>query len=117
MTLLKVHLPGIIATGAAEVLEVARIHQPAVARRNGDWVLLESAPAAERDHSLTPREREVLWWAAQGKSAREIAEILHIGERTVNEHSQNAIRKLGAANRTQAVAVALRERLIGKNHP
>jgi DNA-binding CsgD family transcriptional regulator len=107
----------IIATGAAEVLEVARIHQLAVARRNGDWELVESAPAKERDHSLTPREREVLWWAAQGKSAREIAEILHIGERTVNEHSQNAIRKLGAANRTQAVAVALRERLIGKNHP
>ena len=107
----------IVATGAAEVLEVARIHQLAVARRNGDWELVEPAPAAERDRSLSPREREVLWWAAQGKSARVIAEILDISERTVNEHSQKAIRKLGAANRTQAVATALRERLIGKNHP
>jgi DNA-binding CsgD family transcriptional regulator len=107
----------IAVSGAAEVLEVARIHQLAVARRNGDWELVEPAPVAERRHSLTPREREVLWWAAQGKSAKEIAEILNISERTVNEHSQKAIRKLGAANRTQAVATALRERLIGKNHP
>ena len=107
----------IVASGAAEVLEVARAHQLAVARRNGDWELVEPAPATARDHSLTPREREVLWWAAQGKSAWEIGEILQIAKRTVDEHTQNAIRKLGAVNRTQAVATALRERLIGKNLP
>ena len=42
-------------------------------------------------------------------------EILHIAKRTVDEHTQKAIRKLGAANRTQAVAIALRERLIRKS--
>lgn len=104
-------------SGAAEVLEVARAHQLAVARRNGDWELVEPAPATKRTHSLTWREREVLWWAAQGKSAWEIGEILHISKRTVDEHTQNAIRKLDATNRTQAVAVALRERLIDKNPP
>jgi LuxR family quorum sensing-dependent transcriptional regulator len=65
--------------------------------------------AVATTHSLTPREREVLWWAAQGKSASEVAEILHISKRTVEEHTQNAIRKLGTDNRTQAVAIALRE--------
>ncbi len=70
-----------------------------------------------REHSLTPREREVLWWAAQGKSAWEIGEILHIAKRTVDEHTQKAIRKLGAVNRTQAVAIAFSERLLGKSSP
>jgi DNA-binding CsgD family transcriptional regulator len=107
----------IVASGAAEVLEVARAHQLAVARRNGDWELLEPMPTTASAHSLTPREREVLWWAAQGKSAWEIGGILHISKRTVDGHTHNAMRKLGAANRTQAVAIALRERLIGKSPP
>jgi LuxR family quorum sensing-dependent transcriptional regulator len=55
---------------------------------------------------------EVLTWAARGKSAREIGEILHITKRTVDEHAHNAVRKLGAANRTQAVAIAQRSRII-----
>jgi LuxR family quorum sensing-dependent transcriptional regulator len=61
---------------------------------------------------LTPREREVLAWAAQGKSAWEIGEILMIAKRTVDEHAQTAMRKLGAVNRTQAVAIAIRHRLF-----
>jgi LuxR family transcriptional regulator, quorum-sensing system regulator BjaR1 len=61
---------------------------------------------------LTRREREVLAWSAQGKSAWEIGEILSVGKRTVDEHAQTAMRKLGAANRTQAVAIALRHRLF-----
>ena len=62
--------------------------------------------------NLTPREREALTWVALGKSAWEIGEILHIAKRTVDEHTQTAMHKLGAANRTQAVAIALRERMI-----
>lgn len=104
-------------SGAAEVLEVAQAHQLAVARRKGDWTVVEFVPVKARDHPLTPREREVLWWAAQGKSAMQIGKVLHITKRTVDEHTHNAIRKLGAANRTQAVAIALRERLIVKNFP
>jgi LuxR family quorum sensing-dependent transcriptional regulator len=61
---------------------------------------------------LTQREREVLTWAAKGKSAWEIGEILDIAKRTVDEHVQQTFRKLGAVNRTQAVAIALRNHLI-----
>jgi LuxR family transcriptional regulator, quorum-sensing system regulator BjaR1 len=61
---------------------------------------------------LTSREREVLAWAAQGKSAWETGEILKVAKRTVDEHAQKAMRKLGAANRTQAVAIALRRALF-----
>ncbi len=105
-----------VASGAMEVLEVVRIHHLAVARRKGDWEVVEPVPAAG-PHALTLREREVLWWAAQGKSAREIGEILHITKRTVDQHTQNAMHKLGAVNWTQAAATALRERLIGNDPP
>ena len=47
----------------------------------------------------------------------QIGKVLHITKRTVDEHTHNAVRKLSAANRTQAVAIALRERLIVKNFP
>ena len=66
----------------------------------------------EKNRGLTPREREILAWIAQGKSALEIGTILCIAKRTVDEHAQNAARKLGAANRTHAVALALTQGII-----
>jgi LuxR family transcriptional regulator, quorum-sensing system regulator BjaR1 len=61
---------------------------------------------------LTPRETEVLRWVANGKSAWEIGEILIITKRTVDEHVQTIVRKLGAVNRTHAVALTLRDGII-----
>jgi len=61
---------------------------------------------------LTPRERDVLCWAANGKSAAETAELLAITERTVNAHAGAAITKLGASNRTQAIVRAMKHRYI-----
>lgn len=55
---------------------------------------------------LTPREIEVLKWAADGKTSSEISEILVISVDTVNFHVKNAIHKLNAANKTAAVARA-----------
>ena len=61
---------------------------------------------------LSAREREVLTWAAAGKSAAGIAKILNITERTAIAHTVNATHKLGASNKTQAVAKALQNKLI-----
>ncbi|HYA05872.1 MAG TPA: helix-turn-helix transcriptional regulator [Xanthobacteraceae bacterium] len=62
--------------------------------------------------TLTAREIEVLRWVANGKSAWEIGKILNITKRTVDEHVQRAVRKLGAVNRTHAVAITLRNGII-----
>lgn len=62
--------------------------------------------------TLTMREKEVLAWAAKGKTAWEVGEILHISQRTIDAHLQAAALKLGTLNKTQSVAVALREKLI-----
>lgn len=98
---------------AIDLLEVARAHQYAVARQNGGWKLVEAFEFGMNGaRPLTKREREVLQWAARGKSAWEIGEILQIAKRTVDEHVQTAGRKLGAANRAQSIAIAVRGRLI-----
>lgn len=61
---------------------------------------------------LTDRERDVLSWAARGKTTSEIAEILGLKSDTVEVYFKNNLRKLHANNRTQAVAKALVHGLI-----
>jgi LuxR family quorum sensing-dependent transcriptional regulator len=61
---------------------------------------------------LTPREIQVLRLVADGKSAKEIADLLHISKRTVDEHVKEAAEKLGAENRVHVVALALRCHII-----
>jgi len=62
---------------------------------------------------LTVRERDVLTWVARGKTSAEIAIILGLSERTINFHCDEAMKRLDVINRTQAVAKAIAERLIG----
>jgi DNA-binding NarL/FixJ family response regulator len=63
--------------------------------------------------ALSPREREVLRMLAEGGSYAEIGTSLFLSPDTVRAHAQRAMLKLGARTRTQAVAVALREAMIG----
>jgi LuxR family transcriptional regulator, quorum-sensing system regulator SolR len=66
----------------------------------------------EQNVVLTARERECLLWAANGKTAWEISQILGIAERTAVFHVNNVIQKLGAANRTQAIVRAVSLKLL-----
>lgn len=61
---------------------------------------------------LTPRECAVLRMAADGRELKSIAEALELGEETVRTHLRKAKSKMGARNRTQAVAEAIRQHLI-----
>jgi DNA-binding CsgD family transcriptional regulator len=94
------------------ILEVSRAHRFAIARRNGHWEFVTTVRAEQTAYPMTPRELEVLTWTAQGKSAKEIGTILGIGKRTVDEHAQSAMRKLGAVNRAHAVAIALQNGIV-----
>lgn len=100
------------ACTGSDVFNVARCHGIAVARRNKEWEFMAPVDANAASVSLTRREREVLTWIARGKTAVQIGGILQIAKRTVDEHTHSTMRKLGAANRTQAVAIALRSRTI-----
>ena len=67
---------------------------------------------ASNPRLLSPRQLEVLSLVSHGKSSKEIGGILGIAERTVEGRIVLAIRKLGAANRAHAVAIAFRNKLI-----
>ncbi len=100
-------------TSADELLNAIRlVHEgqtllaPAVAER------LVSGINSGGQESLTMRELEVLKLMGQGLSNSEIATELSIAQRTAKVHVQNILGKLGAANRTEAVSLAVRQQLI-----
>jgi DNA-binding NarL/FixJ family response regulator len=64
------------------------------------------------DETLTEREIEVLQQVAGGNRNRDIAEKLFITEETVKVHIKHIMEKLGAADRTQAVAIGVRRGII-----
>lgn len=57
---------------------------------------------------LTERESNVLYWIADGKTNREIGQILEMSPRTVNKHLEQIFKKLKVDNRTSAAAIAIR---------
>lgn len=69
--------------------------------------------ARDAEVRLTPRERQVLRALSHGASYARCAHDLGVAEATVRTHARHAIVSLGARNRSQAVATALRLSLIG----
>ena len=61
---------------------------------------------------LTRRQREILQLIADGESTTVAARELGLSEETIKTHTKNVLARLGARNRTHAVAIALRESLI-----
>ncbi|MBU6364374.1 MAG: response regulator transcription factor [Acidobacteria bacterium] len=87
---------------------------PGIIRRAMDGLV--TVPQDHGDHGrtvdLTTREFDVLRLAADGRDNAGIAADLAIAERTVKFHLQNAYRKLGASNRTEAAAIARRQGIL-----
>ena len=76
--------------------------------RQADPLPAAQAPAPE----LSGREREVLLWAAQGKTAWETAAILAISPKTVEFHLANCGKKLGTTAKAQTILAAARRGLL-----
>jgi len=108
----------LMISGAAEILEVARAHQFAVVRRNGDWGLVGTVPAMAKDHALlspaklvigellSAQERNIINMIAQGQSNKEIARGLGIAPETVKTHVTHIFVKLNVKKRARAVVLA-----------
>lgn len=64
------------------------------------------------DDALTPREIDVLRLIAAGNSNKRVADKLSIAETSVKSHVENILSKLGANDRTHAVTIALKRRII-----
>jgi len=76
-----------------------------------DDVASARAPDLTTRHGLTPREREVLDLVAEGRSNREIADVLFLSERTVENHVRHVLNKLDVPSRVAAAAYAIRHGL------
>jgi DNA-binding NarL/FixJ family response regulator len=94
-------------TAAAEL--VLRAAQAALAQER--FVDPAVPPRGSRG-KLTKRQREILQLLANGESTTVAARELDLSEETIKTHTKHALARLGARNRTHAVAIALRESLI-----
>lgn len=72
----------------------------------------DERPEPQARPALTPREIDCLQWAAKGKSASDIAEIMRISRRTVVFHTENAKQKFGVATLSQAIARGMMHDII-----
>lgn len=101
------------ASGKVELLSAIRSAaqgQPYVDAKVAGRLLTAASPAGENDkfHELTPREKEALYWLAQGFSNGEIAGRMVLSEKTVKNHVSHLLRKLDLRDRTQAAVYAWR---------
>ncbi|HXO28462.1 MAG TPA: response regulator transcription factor [Thermoanaerobaculia bacterium] len=93
-----------------DLVEAIR-HVHAGKKRIPPWVAAQLAEHFS-DETLTRREVEVLQQLASGSRNREIADRLGITEETVKVHVKHVMEKLGAKDRTAAVAIAIRRGII-----
>jgi DNA-binding NarL/FixJ family response regulator len=77
--------------------------------------LREPAPVDERLHSLTPQERRILHFIADGMTNRQIAGEMFLAEKTIKNYVSNLLAKLGMHRRTEAAVFATKLELSGQN--
>lgn len=118
----------LVESKPADILDVVRVHQFTAARRKGDWECIGTLPHRQshgrpglelvqgssgnsglRDGlaGLTARERQVLDLVVEGHPSKEIAKILGIGQRTVETHRANVMKKIGARSIPELVRFAI----------
>lgn len=99
------------STHTTEILDILAPHFHEALLR-----IIQPNPPSTSIPALTPREIEVVRWLANGKNYWEISVILGISERTIKFHTSALQQKLGASNRTHAVARALSFGLISLDY-
>ncbi len=104
---LKASAAGTLLGALSAVAAGERYLDPAVSAR---LPAREPARAPGPTASLSPREREILLLLADGLSGAQIATRLYLSTETVRTHVRNAVQKVGARTRTQAVALLVAER-------
>jgi NarL family two-component system response regulator LiaR len=96
----------------AEAIRAADAGRPTLAPEAAQALIQATRQGPEPGHDLTPREREVLALMVDGLNNPQIGERLNISVTTVRSHVSNILSKLGVSNRAEAIALALRSRLV-----
>ena len=96
----------------AEAIHSAVAGQPTLSPEATLSLVKSKTGPLELNPELTPREKQVLALMAEGMSNEEIANRLVISQATARHHVSACIRKLGAANRTDAAVMAVKFKLV-----
>lgn len=96
----------------ARTAETELMTKAALAALEQERFIDPAVPPRGSRGKLTRRQREILQLLADGGSTAAAARELGLSEETVKTHTKNVLARLGARNRTHAVAIALRECLI-----
>ena len=99
----------------AEAIRAAYAGRPTLAPEAAEALIqvarsVDAGP--EPGHDLTPREREVLALMVEGLNNPQIGDRLYISVTTVRTHVSNILSKLGVSNRAEAIALAVRSKLV-----
>ncbi len=101
------------ATGrTAEAAEQTALAEETARRLGAKPLLAELTEAEPAPAALTARETEVLALLVEGRTNRQLARQLYISEKTVSVHVSNILAKLNVRSRTEAAAVARRDKLV-----
>jgi NarL family two-component system response regulator LiaR len=105
-------LKNVSAEELAEAIRDAYRGRPTLAPEAAQALMHAATHKESSTEELTPRQSEVLKLMVKGMRNPEIAETLSVSEATVKHHVRAILEKLGASNRSEAVAIAIRQKIV-----
>ena len=105
-------LKNVTAEELTRAIRAAHEGRPTLAPEATEALIRSTRQGPPPGHDLTTREREVLGLLVEGFTNQEIADHITVSLSTARAHVSNILSKLGVSNRAEAVALALRNKLI-----